>query len=55
MQLLRKSEKNLPYMCRNMADKNRFDSVKYSGLGRESSKYGIEEYLSLKTIVTGNC
>ncbi|RBA11008.1 succinate-semialdehyde dehydrogenase [Fusarium proliferatum] len=31
-----------------------FGGVKHSGLGREGSKYGIEDYLQLKTIVTGN-
>ncbi|KAF2212833.1 hypothetical protein CERZMDRAFT_97333 [Cercospora zeae-maydis SCOH1-5] len=31
-----------------------FGGVKASGMGREGSKYGIEEYLQLKTVVTGN-
>ncbi|OAA63488.1 succinate-semialdehyde dehydrogenase [Niveomyces insectorum RCEF 264] len=31
-----------------------FGGVKQSGLGREGSKYGIEDYLQLKTVVTGN-
>lgn len=29
-----------------------FGDVKYSGIGREGSKYGIEEYLTMKTIVS---
>ncbi|WAO87634.1 Succinate-semialdehyde dehydrogenase [Fusarium falciforme] len=31
-----------------------FGGVKHSGMGREGSKYGIEDYLHVKTIVTGN-
>ncbi|KAH7324913.1 putative succinate-semialdehyde dehydrogenase [Stachybotrys elegans] len=31
-----------------------FGGVKQSGLGREGSKYGIEDYLQLKTFITGN-
>ncbi|KAL4895341.1 Aldehyde/histidinol dehydrogenase [Aspergillus ambiguus] len=31
-----------------------FGGVKHSGLGREGSKYGIDDYLSMKTVVTGN-
>ncbi|KAM0545839.1 hypothetical protein ACHAPJ_011166 [Fusarium lateritium] len=31
-----------------------FGGIKHSGLGREGSKYGIEDYLQLKTVVTGN-
>ncbi|KAH6693852.1 Aldehyde/histidinol dehydrogenase [Plectosphaerella plurivora] len=31
-----------------------FGGVKHSGLGREGSKYGIEDYLCLKTVVLGN-
>lgn len=31
-----------------------FGGVKHSGLGREGSRYGIEDYMQLKTIVTGN-
>ncbi|KAF5241885.1 hypothetical protein FANTH_8960 [Fusarium anthophilum] len=31
-----------------------FGGVKYSGLGREGSKYGIEDYLQVKTVVLGN-
>ncbi|KAH8900145.1 succinic semialdehyde dehydrogenase [Thozetella sp. PMI_491] len=30
-----------------------FGGVKHSGMGREGSKYGIEDYLQLKTVVTG--
>ncbi|GME34270.1 Succinate-semialdehyde dehydrogenase [Neofusicoccum parvum] len=30
-----------------------FGGVKHSGLGREGSKYGLEEYTELKTVVTG--
>ncbi|KAL4779259.1 Aldehyde/histidinol dehydrogenase [Aspergillus varians] len=31
-----------------------FGGIKHSGLGREGSKYGIEEYLNMKTVVMGN-
>ncbi|OJI99323.1 hypothetical protein ASPVEDRAFT_124797 [Aspergillus versicolor CBS 583.65] len=31
-----------------------FGGVKHSGLGREGSKYGIEDYLNMKTVITGN-
>ncbi|KAJ5087342.1 hypothetical protein N7456_010958 [Penicillium angulare] len=31
-----------------------FGGVKHSGMGREGSKYGIEDYLQMKTVVTGN-
>ncbi|KAG4274765.1 succinate-semialdehyde dehydrogenase [Fusarium proliferatum] len=31
-----------------------FGGVKHSGLGREGSKYGIEDYLQIKTVVLGN-
>ena len=30
-----------------------FGGIKQSGLGREGSKYGIEDYLQLKTVVSG--
>ncbi|CAH0057893.1 unnamed protein product [Clonostachys solani] len=30
-----------------------FGGIKHSGLGREGSKYGIEDYLQLKTVVSG--
>ncbi|KAL5362580.1 Aldehyde/histidinol dehydrogenase [Aspergillus floccosus] len=30
-----------------------FGGVKHSGMGREGSKYGIEDYMNIKTIVTG--
>ncbi|KAL6903867.1 succinate-semialdehyde dehydrogenase [Trichoderma evansii] len=30
-----------------------FGGVKHSGMGREGSKYGVDDYLVLKTIVTG--
>lgn len=33
---------------------NRFGGVKQSGLGREGSKHGMDDYISLKTVVTGN-
>ena len=32
-----------------------FGGVKQSGFGREGSKYGIEEYLIIKTITMGGC
>ena len=32
-----------------------FGGVKHSGFGREGSKYGIEEYLTIKTITIGGC
>ncbi|KAK2729277.1 succinate-semialdehyde dehydrogenase [Colletotrichum kahawae] len=31
-----------------------FGGIKHSGMGREGSKYGIEDYLTTKTLVTGN-
>ncbi|RAH81527.1 putative succinate-semialdehyde dehydrogenase [Aspergillus japonicus CBS 114.51] len=31
-----------------------FGGIKHSGMGREGSKYGIEDYLETKTLVTGN-
>ncbi|KAF5586705.1 aldehyde dehydrogenase C-terminal [Fusarium pseudocircinatum] len=31
-----------------------FGGVKHSGLGREGSRYGIEDYLQIKTVVLGN-
>ncbi|KAI1408027.1 aldehyde dehydrogenase [Hypoxylon sp. FL1857] len=31
-----------------------FGGVKHSGMGREGSKYGLEDYLILKTVVVGN-
>ncbi|KAI1342562.1 Aldehyde/histidinol dehydrogenase [Xylariaceae sp. FL0016] len=31
-----------------------FGGIKHSGIGREGSKYGIEDYLQTKTLVTGN-
>ncbi|RAL12602.1 NAD-dependent succinate-semialdehyde dehydrogenase [Aspergillus homomorphus CBS 101889] len=30
-----------------------FGGVKYSGMGREGSKYGLDDYLTIKMIVTG--
>ncbi|KAJ0414774.1 Aldehyde/histidinol dehydrogenase [Aspergillus carlsbadensis] len=30
-----------------------FGGVKYSGFGREGSRYGVEDYMTLKTIITG--
>lgn len=36
------------------ANECRFGGVKHSGLGREGSKYGIEDYLNMKTVITGN-
>jgi len=36
-----------------MLCEHRFGGIKDSGLGREGSKYGIEDYLQLKTVVTG--
>ncbi|CAI7675467.1 unnamed protein product [Penicillium palitans] len=31
-----------------------FGGIKHSGMGREGSKYGIDDYLQTKTFVTGN-
>ncbi|KAF5542970.1 succinate-semialdehyde dehydrogenase (NADP+), partial [Fusarium mexicanum] len=31
-----------------------FGGVKHSGMGREGSKYGVDDYMVLKTIVTGS-
>ncbi|OQE42331.1 hypothetical protein PENCOP_c004G08039 [Penicillium coprophilum] len=31
-----------------------FGGIKQSGMGREGSKYGIDDYLQTKTVVTGN-
>ena len=36
-----------------MLMRNRFGGIKHSGMGREGSKYGIEDYVSIKMIVTG--
>lgn len=30
-----------------------FGGIKHSGVGRENSKYGLEEFLQLKTLVMG--
>jgi succinate-semialdehyde dehydrogenase / glutarate-semialdehyde dehydrogenase len=32
-----------------------FGGVKQSGFGREGSKYGIDEYMIIKTITMGGC
>lgn len=32
---------------------SRFGGVKHSGMGREGSKYGIDDYVNIKMIVTG--
>lgn len=32
---------------------DRFGGIKHSGMGRESSKYGIDDYVNIKMIVTG--
>ncbi|KAF2966975.1 hypothetical protein GQX73_g6598 [Xylaria multiplex] len=31
-----------------------FGGIKHSGMGREGSKYGIDDYMQLKTLITGN-
>jgi hypothetical protein len=31
----------------------RFGGIKDSGLGREGSRYGMDDYLQFKTVVTG--
>jgi succinate-semialdehyde dehydrogenase/glutarate-semialdehyde dehydrogenase len=31
----------------------RFGGVKHSGFGREGSKYGLDDYMTIKMIVTG--
>lgn len=31
----------------------RFGGVKHSGTGREGSKYGIDDYINIKAVVTG--
>ncbi|KAK1966587.1 succinate-semialdehyde dehydrogenase [Colletotrichum sublineola] len=31
-----------------------FGGIKHSGMGREGSKYGIDDYLTTKTLITGN-
>ncbi|CAM1511849.1 Fc.00g093620.m01.CDS01 [Cosmosporella sp. VM-42] len=31
-----------------------FGGVKHSGIGREGSKYGVDDYMVLKTVITGN-
>lgn len=31
----------------------RFGGIKHSGMGREGSKYGLDEYTTIKTIITG--
>jgi succinate-semialdehyde dehydrogenase/glutarate-semialdehyde dehydrogenase len=30
-----------------------FGGVKHSGMGREGSKYGIDDYVNIKMVVTG--
>lgn len=30
-----------------------FGGVKHSGMGREGSKYGVEDYMNIKMVVTG--
>ncbi|HAD48499.1 MAG TPA: hypothetical protein DCF92_06720, partial [Idiomarina sp.] len=32
---------------------NPFGGIKESGVGREGSKYGIDEYLEIKTVTLG--
>lgn len=32
----------------------RFGGVKHSGMGREGSKYGLDEYVNIKMVVTGD-
>ncbi|GAW16858.1 hypothetical protein ANO14919_063020 [Xylariales sp. No.14919] len=31
-----------------------FGGIKHSGMGREGSKYGIKDYMQMKTLITGN-
>ena len=31
----------------------RFGGVKHSGMGREGSKYGIDDYVNIKSVITG--
>ena len=45
----------LPTILNSVIDLfHRFGGIKHSGIGREGSKYGIEDYLQTKTVVTGN-
>ncbi|OAQ78099.1 succinate-semialdehyde dehydrogenase NADP+ [Purpureocillium lilacinum] len=37
-----------------VSERLEFGGVKHSGFGRESSKYGVDDYLVLKSIVTGS-
>ena len=36
-----------------ITDRRRFGGIKHSGMGREGSKYGMEDYMTIKMIVTG--
>jgi succinate-semialdehyde dehydrogenase/glutarate-semialdehyde dehydrogenase len=33
---------------------HRFGGIKQSGIGREGSKYGLDDYMQTKTLVVGN-
>ena len=41
-------------MLNGLTKKTPFGGVKFSGHGREGSKYGIEDYLEIKYMCFGN-
>ena len=45
--------KYLPPLEWTLANCNRFGGVKQSGFGRKGSKYGIDEFLVIKSVTFG--
>lgn len=52
--LLHRKSSNTPFtlLWTSLTDP-RFGGVKQSGFGREGSKYGLDDYMTIKMIVTG--